>query len=123
MARELLQKLELGGLTIVAGGLAAYTAAGGATEKGRAVMSLERQVRLVAGALVFLGALLAFFVHVGFAALSAFVGAGLVFAALTNTCGMAMVLAKMPWNRRPARSAAASGGCAASGAAGGCSAG
>jgi len=39
-------------------------------------------------------------VHPGFYALSAFVGAGLLFAGLTDWCGMAMLLAKMPWNRR-----------------------
>jgi hypothetical protein len=42
---------------------------------------------------------LAIAVHPNFAALPAFVGAGLMFAGITDTCGMAMVLAKMPWNQ------------------------
>jgi hypothetical protein len=42
---------------------------------------------------------LSFLVHPAFSALSAFVGAGLLFAGITDTCGMAMLLAKMPWNQ------------------------
>jgi len=67
---------------------------------GSGGMSLERQVRIGAGALVLIGAALGALVHPGFYALSAFVGAGLLFAGLTDWCGMAMLLAKMPWNRR-----------------------
>jgi len=52
--------------------------------------------------------LLAYFVHPGFIALSAFVGAGLVFAGVTDWCGMGLLLAKMPWNQK---SACASGSC------------
>lgn len=64
------------------------------------VMSLERQVRIAAGSLVFIGVALGWFVHRGFFAVPAFVGAGLVFAGLTDFCGMGLLLAKMPWNRR-----------------------
>jgi hypothetical protein len=56
-------------------------------------------VRIAAGLLVLLGALLGWLVHPAFVALSAFVGAGLVFAGLTDTCGMGLLLARMPWNR------------------------
>jgi rhodanese-related sulfurtransferase len=52
-----------------------------------------------AGMLVLLGVGLGAWVHPAFYGLSAFVGAGLVFAGITDWCGMAMVLAKMPWNR------------------------
>jgi hypothetical protein len=62
-------------------------------------MSLERQVRLTAGMLVFTGTALGFFVHAYWLAVPAFVGAGLTFAALTDTCAMGMLLARMPWNR------------------------
>ncbi|MFV0388280.1 MAG: rhodanese-like domain-containing protein [Pyrinomonadaceae bacterium] len=61
---------------------------------------LERQVRFTAGSLVLFGFLLSVLVNRYFIAISVFVGAGLVFSALTNTCGMGMLLAKMPWNRR-----------------------
>jgi hypothetical protein len=62
-------------------------------------MSLERQVRIAAGTLVLAGAMLGYFAHPYWIALPAFVGAGLVFAGITDTCGMGMMLARMPWNR------------------------
>jgi rhodanese-related sulfurtransferase len=65
------------------------------------VWALERQVRFAAGLLVLLGVVLSLLVHPYFVWLSAFVGAGLVFAGATDTCGMAMLLARMPWNKGP----------------------
>ncbi|MEU4148737.1 rhodanese-like domain-containing protein [Streptomyces sp. NPDC026659] len=65
--------------------------------------TMERQVRCTAGALVLLGLLLGLLVHPAFQLLSAGVAAGLVFSALTDTCGMAALLSKLPHNRpRPA---------------------
>ena len=72
---------------------------GPAGRPGAKVISLERQVRIAAGSLVVLGTVLGAFVHPGFLSLAAFVGAGLVFAGITDTCGMGMLLARMPWNR------------------------
>jgi hypothetical protein len=60
---------------------------------------LERQVRIAAGSLVLIGAMLGWFVHPYWIGLSAFIGAGLVFAGITDTCGMAMLLSRMPWNQ------------------------
>lgn len=68
-------------------------------EQGRAVMSLERQVRIAAGILVLAGTLLGSFLHSSFLLIPGLVGAGLVFAGITNTCGMALLLARMPWNK------------------------
>ena len=83
------------------GGVAAWKAAGLPVEKDEhAPWSLERQVRVVAGALVVTGVVLGFWIHPGFFGLSAFVGAGLVFAGITDWCGMGLLLAKAPWNRR-----------------------
>ena len=56
-------------------------------------------MRIAAGSLVLLGVLLGWLVHPAFLGLSAFVGAGLVFAGITDTCGMGMLLARMPWNQ------------------------
>lgn len=83
----------------VAGGTMACAEAGLPVVRGKKSMSLERQVRIAAGLLVLIGAVLALTVHQAFIGLSAFVGAGLVFAGLTDTCGMGLMLAKMPWNR------------------------
>jgi len=67
--------------------------------RGKKAISLERQVRIAAGSLVLLGAVLGSFVHPAFIGLSAFVGAGLAFSGITDTCGMGMILARMPWNQ------------------------
>jgi rhodanese-related sulfurtransferase len=81
--------------------------------RGRKAISLERQVRIAAGALVVLGVGLGWLVHPGLLAISAFVGAGLVFAGITDTCGMAMLLAKLPWNRRTCCTSTQGSGCQA----------
>ncbi len=83
----------------VDGGTKAWEAAGLPVVRGKKSISLERQVRIAAGSLVLLGTALGAFVHPGFLGVAAFVGAGLVFAGVTDTCGMGMLLAKMPWNR------------------------
>jgi rhodanese-related sulfurtransferase len=83
----------------VEGGTMACAAAGLPVVRGKAAMGLERQVRIAAGSLVLLGAVLAWFVDPRFVGLSGFVGAGLIFAGVTDTCGMGMVLARMPWNQ------------------------
>lgn len=90
----------LDGLFVVEGGIDAWRAAGLPVNRGRAVISLERQVRIAAGALVVAGAVLAYFAHPAWIALSAVVGAGLMFAGITDTCGLGMLLARMPWNNR-----------------------
>ncbi len=66
----------------------------------RPVISLERQVRITAGTLIVAGVGLGWFVHPGFLGLSAFVGAGLIFAGITDICGLCLLLAKLPWNKR-----------------------
>lgn len=82
----------------VTGGTLACEQGGLPMKRGKKAISLERQVRIAAGTLVMLGVGLSW-LHPAFLALSAFVGAGLVFAGVTDTCGMGMMLAKMPWNR------------------------
>jgi len=83
----------------VEGGTLACAEAGLPVTRGKTMISLERQVRMAAGLLVLIGALLGWLVHPAFIALSAFVGAGLVFAGVTDTCGMGMILARMPWDQ------------------------
>ena len=88
----------------VEGGTQGWEQAGFPVVRGKKAVSLERQVRIAAGSLVLLGVLLGIFIHPYWTGVSGFVGAGLVFAGITDTCGMGMVLAKMPWNRVPASS-------------------
>lgn len=69
------------------------------TSGGKSAVSLERQVRIAAGGLVLAGVLAGFVINPAFFALSGFVGAGLMFAGITNTCAMGMLIARMPWNK------------------------
>jgi rhodanese-related sulfurtransferase len=87
-------------LSVIEGGLNACQTAGVELKTGTSrVWALERQVRFTAGLLVFIGVLLGYAVHPGLFGLAGFVGAGLMFAAITDWCGMGLLLAKMPWNR------------------------
>ena len=105
---------------VLEGGLVAWQEAGHPVIVGKAHMSLERQVRIAAGAMACAGGVLAVAVSPWFGLLPAFVGAGLVYAGVTDRCGMAMVLAKLPYNRRGADDAG--GTCAAPVGAGTCAA-
>ena len=101
-ATKAAEKLRNGGLddvVVVEGGTNAWAAAGLPVIRGRKTISIERQVRIGAGSLVLIGTILGWRVHQAFYILSAFVGAGLVFAGVTDICGMAIVLARAPWNR------------------------
>ncbi|MFJ7156997.1 rhodanese-like domain-containing protein [Streptomyces sp. NPDC101118] len=99
---------ELAGLGIAAsgltGGLRAWAAAGYPLDRpagsARAVWAMERQVRFAAGGIVLLGLVLGLLVHPACRLLSAAVAAGLVFSAVTDTCGMAVLLGRLPFNRR-----------------------
>jgi rhodanese-related sulfurtransferase len=83
----------------VEGGTLACQTVGLPLTQGKQAISLERQVRIAAGSLVLLGVVLGWLVHPYFIGLSAFIGAGLLFAGVTDTCGMGMLLARMPWNK------------------------
>jgi rhodanese-related sulfurtransferase len=100
------QKLLDVGLTEVAhltGGLPTWKAAGYPVQTHQnAPISLFRQVQIVAGSLVVLGTVLGAFISPWFLSLSGFVGVGLVFAGVTNTCAMGLLLAKLPYNQRSA---------------------
>jgi uncharacterized membrane protein YidH (DUF202 family)/rhodanese-related sulfurtransferase len=91
---------------VVEGGTSAWIAAGLPVIRGKKTMALERQVRIAVGTLVATGVGLSLWVHPAFIALSGFVGLGLVFAGVTDTCAMEMLMARMSWNRvEPRRTA------------------
>jgi len=90
----------LSNVLVVQGGTQAWIDAGLPVVRGESpVISIERQVRIGAGSLVLLGMILGTLVNPLFLILSAFVGAGLIFAGITDWCGMALLLAWAPWNR------------------------
>ncbi len=98
-ADAMLRQAGMANLHVLEGGVNAWLAAGLPTVRGTKRMSLERQVRIVAGGLAAVGGVLALVVNPWFAALPAFIGSGLVFSGVTDTCTMAMLLAKLPHNR------------------------
>ena len=100
-SRKACETLAAAGIDVVlvSGGTDAYTAAGGEVVRGQVAISLERQIRIAAGALVFGFTLLGATLSPWLLIVPAFVGAGLIFAGVTNTCGMGLMLAKMPWNQ------------------------
>ncbi len=102
--KQACEKLIASGKTNVVnveGGTLAWEQAGLPVIRGAKAISLERQVRIVAGLLVLVGTVLGYFAHPYWIGLAAFVGAGLVFAGVTDTCGMGLILARMPWNQLP----------------------
>lgn len=100
-AQRKLKALGFDNVINVVGGFEEWKKAGLPVEKDeKAPWSLERQVRFTADLIVLISALLSVFVHPYFVWIAAFVGAGLMFAGATDWCGMALLLAKMPWNQR-----------------------
>lgn len=86
---------------VVEGGIKEWIESGRPVIRGRStVWDLERQVRFAAASLVLLGIGLSRVLHPAYIFLAVFVCAGLIFSAVTDTCGMAMLLARMPWNRK-----------------------
>jgi rhodanese-related sulfurtransferase len=98
-AEEALKECSMVNLHVLEGGVNGWIAAGEPVNRGVARLTLERQVRILAGGLVAVGAILALVLNPYWALLPAFVGSGLVFAGVTDTCGMAMVLSRLPYNR------------------------
>ena len=83
----------------VAGGTLAWEQAGLPVTRGQKSISLERQVRIAIGSLVLIGSALTQFAHPYWLGLPAFMGAGLIFSGITDFCGLALILGRMPWNQ------------------------
>lgn len=98
-ARRHLAAAGLDRAHVLQGGVPAYAAAGGQVVTGRRAWALERQVRLVAGSLVLTGLLGGRFLHPRLRLLAGGIGTGLTFSALTDTCAMGSMLARLPFNR------------------------
>lgn len=87
-------------LVVIEGGIQAVERSHPALvlSQGNAI-SIERQVRIAAGSLVLAGVIAGVLLDTSWLALSGFVGAGLIFAGITDTCAMGLLLARMPWNK------------------------
>ena len=89
----------------VEGGTLGWVESGLPVVLGKKALSLDRQVRIAMGLMVLLGVVLGLLVHPAWIGLSAFVGAGMVYAGITDSCPMALLIARLPWNRLPAPAA------------------
>ena len=99
-AEQALAEAGLPNLRVLDGGVMAWESAGGPLTRGPERWDLERQVRLVAGSIVVVTGIAGVFLP-GLHLIGTAVGAGLTVAALTNTCALGMLLAKLPCNRGP----------------------
>jgi len=99
-AETVLADVDISRLHVLDGGVTAWEQAGLGVTRGRQAWSIERQVRAIAGGLVLLGTLGGLLIWPPLLYLAVFVGAGLLFAGLTDTCAMGLLLARLPWNRR-----------------------
>lgn len=102
-ARQASQTLSGAGMSqlhVLDGGILAWDDGQRAVQRGRTRWDMDRQVRLVAGTLVLTG-IIGSVVVPKMRFLSGAIGAGLTFSALSNTCGMARVLSRLPYNRGP----------------------
>ncbi|MEQ7125680.1 rhodanese-like domain-containing protein [Actinopolymorpha sp. B11F2] len=99
-AEQAFAAIGLSNLRVLAGGMSAWQSAGAPVEQGKHRWDLERQVRLVAGSIVLASIVASVFVP-GLKWVAGFIGAGLTFAAITNTCAMGMLLSRLPYNRGP----------------------
>lgn len=101
MAAQKLFDAGFSTVTHLEGGISAWKQAGYATTINKnAPISLMRQVQIVAGSLVLTGTLLGAFVSPWFLILSGFMGAGLTFSGITDSCMLGMLLARLPYNQR-----------------------
>ncbi|MFI8326986.1 rhodanese-like domain-containing protein [Streptomyces sp. NPDC085529] len=99
-AEQALAQAGLPNLRVLEGGMNAWEGAGAPVKRGPERWDMERQVRLVAGSIV-LATGLAGILFPGAHLIGTAVGAGLTYAALSNSCAMGVLLSKLPYNRGP----------------------
>ena len=117
-ARERLAAAGFHNVFDVAGGTVAWEKAGLPVLRGKKSISLERQVRITVGLLVLIGSVLTKVSHPYWLGLPAFMGAGLIFSGISDFCGLALILGRMPWNQvsqsSPTGPNSSSSGCSVS---------
>lgn len=114
MAADMLIQSGIHGVKVMEGGMTRWQKERLAVIKGVSGISLERQVRIIAGSLILTGILLSFFLHQAFIAISIFVSCGLIYAGITDNCMMGMLLMKLPYNKNMYKAKLGGGTCAIS---------
>ena len=115
MAADMLMQSGIHGVKVMQGGMMRWQKEGWSVIKGEGGISLERQVRFIAGSLVLLGILLSWFVHWAFIFISVFISCGLIYSGLSDNCLMGMLLMKLPYNKKLYKTKLGGGTCSISG--------
>jgi len=115
MAAEMLLQSGIDAAKVMEGGIAGWQKEKLPVIRGQGGISLERQVRIIAGSLVLAGIIMAWLIHWVFIFVSVFVGSGLVFAGVTDNCLMGMLLMKLPYNKKLYKTTTGGGTCSAGG--------
>ena len=100
MAADMLIQSGISSVKVMEGGVERWRKERLPIIKGQGGVSLERQVRLIAGTMVLIGIILAWLIHWGFIFISVWVACGLIFAGITDSCLMGMLLMKLPYNKK-----------------------
>jgi len=115
MAADMLIQSGIHTVKVMEGGIVRWQKEKLPVIKGQGGMSLERQVRLIAGSLVLLGIMMSWLLHWAFIFVSVFVSSGLIYAGLTDNCLMGTLLMKLPYNKELYKSKSGGGTCSISG--------
>lgn len=114
MAADMLLQSGISSVKVMEGGLTRWQKEKLPVIKGQGGISLERQVRIIAGSLMLLGIILAWLAHWAFIFISVWVACGLIFAGLTDNCLMGMLLMKLPYNKKMYKAKIGGGTCSIS---------
>ena len=114
MAADILIQSGINGVKVMDGGITEWQKKRLPVIKGKTVVSLERQVRGVAGSLVLSGMMLSWWINPAFISISIFVCCGLIFSAITDSCLMGMLLLKLPYNKKMFQPKSGGGTCSIS---------
>ncbi len=114
MAADMLIQSGIHSVKVIQGGIINWQKEKLPVIKGQGGISLERQVRIIAGSLVLLGVILSFLLHCAFIFISVFVSCGLIFAGITDNCLMGILLMKLPYNKKLYKTKSGGGTCSIS---------
>ncbi len=115
MAADMLMQSGIHTVKVMQGGIVHWQKEKLPVIKGQGTMSLERQVRVIAGSLILLGIIMSWLLNWAFIFISVFVSSGLIYAGLTDNCLMGMLLMKLPYNKNLYKTKAGGGTCSISG--------